>query len=161
MTRWEDEHPTAYRLKGYIEDVLGYAIAKRWRKPGFNCATWKDNLEHLLLDPRAIHKPEPHASLRREEIAGFMRVLRAMDGMGLRCLDATIQSGSRTNEAIGARWPEIDLTAARWTVPASRMKKRLESLSRQAVALFKPCRARVIGCLAIWVTRRCVTRWPQ
>ena len=65
--------------------LLGYAMAKRWRKPGFNCATWKDNLEHLLLDPRAIHKPEPHASLRREEIAGFMRVLRAMDGMGLRC----------------------------------------------------------------------------
>ena len=58
-------------------------MAKRWRKPGFNCATWKDNLERLLLDPRAIHKPEPHASLRREEIAGFMRVLRAMNGLGL------------------------------------------------------------------------------
>ena len=42
------------------------------------------NLEHLLPDPKAIHKPEPHASLHYEEIAGFMRVLRAMDRMEFR-----------------------------------------------------------------------------
>jgi integrase len=137
---WLDKHPTAFRLKGYIDEVLGYAMAKRWRKPGFNAAVWKDNLEHLLADPKAIHKPEKHPSLHFEEIAAFVRVLRSLDGMAYRCLDATILTGLRSNEAIGARWPEINLDTARWTVPGSRMKKRLDhtvALSRQAVALFQ------------------------
>jgi integrase len=31
-----------------------------------------------------------------------------MDGMVFRCLDAMLLTGLRTNEAIGARWPEIN-----------------------------------------------------
>ena len=137
---WLDKHPTAFRLKGYIEGVLGYAMAKRYRKPGFNPAVWKDNLEHLLADPKAVHKPEKHPSLHYEEIAEFMRTVRAMDGMEFCCLDATILSGLRTNESIGARWPEVNLDTARWVVPGHRMKKRLDhtvALSRQAVALLQ------------------------
>lgn len=83
---WHDTHPTAHRPKGYIDDVLGYAMARRWPEPGINCGIWKDNLEHLLADPKAIHKPEPHASLHFEEIAGLMGVLRMIDGMEFRCL---------------------------------------------------------------------------
>lgn len=49
----------------------------------------------------------------------------------------------RTNELIGARWDEIDLDAALWTIPASRMKGRAEHLvplSSQAVALLRDLR---------------------
>jgi integrase len=137
---WLDKHPTAYRLKGYIEEVLGYAMAKRWRKPGFNAAVWKDNLQHLLADPKAVHQPEPHPSLHPDEIAEFMLTLRAMEGLDYRCLDATILTGLRSNEAIGARWPELELDAGLWKVPGTRMKKRKDhtvTLSQQAIALFQ------------------------
>jgi integrase len=42
----------------------------------------------------------------------------------------------RTSELIGARWAELDLDAARWDIPAERMKMRtphIVPLSRQAL----------------------------
>ena len=46
---------------------------------------------------------------------------------------------------IGARWPEIDLDAAAWTVPAERMKAHTEHripLSPQAVKLLRPLKTK-------------------
>ena len=46
----------------------------------------------------------------------------------------------RTTELIGARWSEFDLEAARWDIPAERMKMKtphIVPLSRQAVNLLK------------------------
>ena len=42
--------------------------------------------------------------------------------MAARALEFTIFTAARTGETIGARWSELDLTAATWTVPANRMK---------------------------------------
>ena len=159
---WHDKHDTAVRVRGYVEQVLGYAMAKRWRKPGFNPAVWKDNLAHLLSDPKAIHKPEPHPSLHHSEIGGFMRTLRSMEGLQFRCLDATILTGVRTIEIIGARRPELDLATGVWKIPAARMKKRKDysvTLSRQAIALFQSCPARAISCSARSASKPCAMRW--
>jgi integrase len=55
-------------------------------------------------------------------------------------LQFTILTACRTGEVIGARWPEIDLKAALWVVPAVRMKAQREHrvpLSLQALALLK------------------------
>jgi integrase len=44
----------------------------------------------------------------------------------------------RTSELIGARWPEFDLSAARWDIPTARMKMKtphIVPLSRQAKAV--------------------------
>jgi integrase len=46
----------------------------------------------------------------------------------------------RTTELIGARWAEFDLAAARWDIPAERMKMKtphIVPLSAQAVNLLK------------------------
>jgi integrase len=46
----------------------------------------------------------------------------------------------RTGELIGAKWSEIDLDAARWDVPAERMKMRtphIAPLSRQALEVLR------------------------
>lgn len=46
----------------------------------------------------------------------------------------------RTTELIAARWPEIDLEAARWNIPAERMKMRtphIVPLSRQALDVLR------------------------
>jgi integrase len=44
----------------------------------------------------------------------------------------------RTGELIGARWLEFDLEAARWNIPAARMKMRthhIVSLARQPLEI--------------------------
>ena len=46
----------------------------------------------------------------------------------------------RTSELIGARWPEFDLTASRWDIPAERMKMKtphIVPLSAQAKAVLE------------------------
>lgn len=138
---WLHRHKTAYRVKGFIREVIGYAMAMKWRKLGSgNPGAWEDNLCHVLADSKKIHAPKPHASVHHSEIAGFMKVLRAMKGMEFRCLELLIETAVRTNEAIGTRWPEIDLTEATWTIPGERMKKRKAHtvpLSKRAVALLK------------------------
>ncbi len=50
----------------------------------------------------------------------------------------------RTSELIGARWPEFDLSAARWDIPAERMKMKtphIVPLSRQALAVLRQLQA--------------------
>jgi integrase len=47
-------------------------------------------------------------------------------------------TAARSGEAIGAKWDEIDLKAKTWTVPAERMKSRVEHrvpLSARAIEL--------------------------
>jgi integrase len=52
----------------------------------------------------------------------FMRRLADMPGTSARCLEFTILCACRSGEARGALWSEIDLDAATWTLPGSRMK---------------------------------------
>jgi integrase len=59
-------------------------------------------------------------------VPAFMARLRDTRGVDARALEFAILTAARTREVIGARWVEIDLDAAVWTVPASRMKARKE-----------------------------------
>jgi integrase len=55
--------------------------------------------------------------------------------MAARALEFTILTAKRTEEIIGARWPEIDRAQRMWTIPAGRMKGEREhriSLSEEA-----------------------------
>jgi integrase len=54
----------------------------------------------------------------------------------------------RTGELIGAKWPEFDLDAARWNIPAERMKMRtphIVPLSKQALAVLQKLQALSYG----------------
>jgi integrase len=72
-------------------------------------------------------------------------LLRAMDGyvggehtrLALQLMALTFV---RTTELIGARWSEFDMTAARWDIPAERMKMKtphVVALSTQALVVLK------------------------
>src|SRR5262249_61746594 len=65
---------------------------------------------------------EHHAALPYDEIGAFMAALRQQEGMAAQALELVILTATRTGEAIGARWDEIDLDQALWTVPGGRMK---------------------------------------
>ncbi len=59
-------------------------------------------------------------------MGAFMADLRKEHGVGARALEFAILTAARTGEVIGAQWGEIDLQAAVWTVPPSRMKASKE-----------------------------------
>src|SRR5262249_3363458 len=63
-----------------------------------------------------------HPSVPYKAMPPFMASLQRIDGVGAMALRFTILTAARTNEIVGARWNDIDLRTATWTIPAERMK---------------------------------------
>jgi integrase len=63
-----------------------------------------------------------HPALPFAELPVFMADLRERDSISAHALEFTILTAARTSEAIGAKWAEIDLESAVWSIPAERMK---------------------------------------
>lgn len=136
---WETKTETATRLRGRIEGVLAYATASGFRE-GDNPARWKGNLDAVLPKPGKIKKVKHHRALPWQEVGGFMAQLRERDGMAARALELLVLTATRSGEVRGAAWPEIDLQAKTWTIPAERMKAGKEHvvpLCTDAVKLLK------------------------
>ncbi len=118
---WRDKPETASRLRGRIEAVLDYATARGWRT-GENPARWRGHLENLL--PPAPSSPAWNTMPRcpGARSAPSWRRWRKQQGIAALALRFAILTAARTGEVIGARWAEMDMGNAVWTVPAERMK---------------------------------------
>jgi integrase len=139
VTLWEAKPETASRLRGRLEAVLGWASAGGLRS-GDNPARWKGQLEHQLPSRSKVAQVEHHAALPHAEIGAFLQKIRALDATSARALEFTILTAGRTGEVLGARWNEIDMERALWTVPAKRMKAGREHrvpLSNRALAILE------------------------
>ncbi|MBF4014840.1 integrase arm-type DNA-binding domain-containing protein [Burkholderia pseudomallei] len=137
---WTTKTETASRVRGRIESVLDWARVKGLRDEGVNPAAWRGNLDKVLSAPKKTKRVRHHPALPIEQMGAFMVTLRAAEGISARCLEFAILTAARSGEARGARWPEIDLQKAVWSVPAERMKGKKEHrvpLSPPAVALLK------------------------
>ena len=137
---WISKTETANRVRQRIEAVLDWAIVSGHRPKGDNPARWKGHLAMILPTPGAIVKVQHHAALPWVEIGAFMGELRGREGVAARALEFAILTAARTNEVIGARWSEIDFSAATWTIPADRMKADKEHrvpLSEPAIDLLR------------------------
>jgi integrase len=83
-----------------------------------------------------------HARIAISELPTLMRKIEAYQGtpatrLAIKLLALTFV---RTSELIEAKWSEFDLDAARWDIPAERMKMRtphIVPLSPQAIAILK------------------------
>lgn len=136
---WQAKPETASRVRGRIQAVLDYAAAQGWRISD-NPARWRGHLSNLLPAPRSIASVTHHAALPWGEIAAFMAGIAAMPGTAPLGLQFAILTACRTGEAIGARWSEVNLAAAVWTVPGERMKSGREHrvpLSQPALAILR------------------------
>jgi integrase len=83
---------------------------------------------------------EHHAALPHAEVGAFLRKIRALDATSARALEFAILTAGRTGEVLGARWNEIDMERALWTVPAKRMKAGREHrvpLSNRPLAILE------------------------
>lgn len=134
---WSGTTETATRLRGRIEAVLSWATVAGHRT-GDNPARWGGNLKELLPAPNKIAKGGNQPALQLADAPRWFAALRKLSGSGSRCLEFATLTASRSGEARGATWGEVDLEAAIWTIPAARMKMGKEHrvpLPPAAVAL--------------------------
>ena len=118
---WTSKPETASRLRGRIEVILD-AAKTRGLRTGDNPAAWKGHLALTLPARAKVAKVEHHAALPWQEVNAFIATLATQPGIAALALQFAILTAARTGEVIGATWREVDLEAATWTIPASRMK---------------------------------------
>ena len=138
-TFWSGKTETASRIRGRIEVILDWAKVRQYRA-GENPARWRGNLEHSLPARNKVQKVTHHAALPYAEMGTFMQSLRHEEATAARALEFLILTATRTSEAIGVRWDEIDQDKALWVIPADRMKTGKEHripLSAPALAIIK------------------------
>ena len=136
---WSSKTETATRLRGRIEQVLDWAHVRGLRS-GENPARWRGRLDKLLAKPKKISKVVHHRTLPVAAIGKFMVELRKREGLAPRALELAVLTAARSGEVRGMVWSEVDLDAAVWTIPESRMKAGKEHrvpLSTQAVDLLR------------------------
>jgi integrase len=136
---WLDRTETATRLRQRIEAVLSWATVAGHRA-GDNPARWRGNLAELLAKPGKVAEKGNHPALALADVPRWWIALGQREGMAARALEFIAMTLARSGEVRGMTWDEVDLDAALWTVPASRMKAGREHrvpLTAASVALLR------------------------
>jgi integrase len=119
---WLSKPETARRLRQRIKAVFDWAKGAGHRS-GDNPV---DGVLRAL--PRHQDLPQHYRAMPYADVPAFVRTLRgsAVALVTRLAFEFLILTGARTSEVLGARWSELDLDGAIWTIPAERMKARRE-----------------------------------
>lgn len=128
---WTTKTPTASRVRSRIKKVLDFAKGNGWRT-GDNPAELS-TLEHALIGGKTAKAH--HAAMPYQDVPAFLSELRERKGVVPRALEITILTALRTNEVLGAKWNEIDFNERVWTIPAERMKGKMDERREHRVPL--------------------------
>lgn len=118
---WNTKNETMVRVRNRIEMILDSAAVQGFRSKE-NPARWKGNLSMILPSPRKVNKRTHHKALPFAAVPDFIKALNLVEGISAKGLKFAILTAARSGEVRGATWSEIDLEAAMWEIPASRMK---------------------------------------
>lgn len=131
---WLDKPETARRVRQRIGAVLDWAYAKGHRATEAPMRSVSKGL------PRQPKRDGHFAALPYDKLPALMQALGDTESIGRLALQFLIITAGRSGEVRGAKWSEIDMAAAVWTVPADRMKagkQHLVPLSAPALAILK------------------------
>ena len=141
---WTDKRPTGRRILTQLRAATGWAIAE-----GLRSDDPTEAARRAL--PANGHRAEHHDAPEPAAVAAAIAAVAASPRTwwsipaALRFVALT---ACRSGEARGARWSEIDLTTATWTVPGERAKTGAAlrvALSRQALAVLADAAERAGG----------------
>jgi integrase len=126
---------TAAKLLQRVRAVFRFAVRESW----IDTNPTLDLLAGEVLKPRQV---KHRAALPDSALPAYLAALDGYEGDTAtgNALRLLILTAVRPGEVRGAAWNEFDLDAARWRIPAARMKMRTEHLvplSRQAVELLR------------------------
>lgn len=133
-TIWLSKPETARRVRQRIGTVLDWACVKGFR-------TGEAPLRSLSKGlPRQPKKDGHFAAMGYADVPKFLVRLRERESIGRLALEAVILTAARSGEIRLARWPEIDMDACLWSIPAHRMKMNrahVVPLSPEAIQVFE------------------------
>lgn len=131
--KWDIIPNQMWECLGAIRRILEFARAHGWTDPTkLNPAEWRGHIQHML--PAKDYSAKQHRpALPWQQVPEFIRRYREAaeaPGQGHRSMrlitadmiEFQILTAVRPSEAREARWNEIDLEQAVWTIPAERMK---------------------------------------
>ncbi len=122
---WTTKNETATRVRGRIEKILGWAIAKGYRTTA-NAAAYKDNLQPLLPLINKRQLVEHHKAMHYDDVPNFIKSIKDDPSASARSLIICILTATRTSETTEATWSEINLDKKIWIIPKDRMKRGIE-----------------------------------
>ena len=136
---WNEKRETARRVRQRIGAVMQWAVAKGYRED--NPAG--DAIGAAL--PKNGGKRKHFQALPHGKVAAALAAVEASGAwLGTKlAFRFLVLTAARSGEVRNARWDEIDLEAATWTVPADRMKSGREHrvpLSAAALAVLERAR---------------------
>ncbi len=125
---------SAHRMKQMCGQILRYGVAIGW--------VARDVTPDLKGALVAIPRTNFAAITEPKELAVLLRSIDAYEGhiVAIAALRLTPLLFVRPGELRAAEWPEFDLDAAEWRIPAAKMKMKMEHmvpLSTQAVAILR------------------------
>lgn len=134
---WTDKPETAARIRQRIGMVMKWAVAQGWRQdnPAESIAQALPKRDRSLIEHRK--------ALTYAQVADCLAVVQtSAAGVSTKlALEFLVLTATRSGEARGATWAEIDFKASPvWTIPASRMKAKREHrvpLSARAVDILR------------------------
>jgi integrase len=136
---WYDKSVTAGRVRSRCELVLAWAATAGFRT-GDNPFRWRAHLKNLLPGEERLHRVEHLPAMDYVDVPGFMARLRDRPGMAARALETAVLTVCRSNEVLGMKRVELDLSAGTWTLPVDRQKAGKEPrripLQRRLVEVF-------------------------
>ena len=115
---WTEKPETARKVRQRMGAVLKWAIAERHRTDD----PTGDAISKAL--PRAPKSTTHYRALPHADVAGALEAVRGADVFASTKLafEFVVLTACRSGEVRQARWSEVDLESATWTVPAERMK---------------------------------------
>ena len=137
---WTEKNETAMKIKRRVSVVMDWAVMQGYRID--NCVTaLKGNLPKTDT-LKGHYKMIPH-----EDVAAALAKTRtsAAYPSTIACFEFAVLTASRSQEARGATWEEINLGSATWDIPGTRTKTGKAfrvPLSRRAVDLLEEQKAR-------------------
>ena len=139
---WLDKAETGSRVKQRCHTVMKWCWANDYIKS--NALDVVDDL--LPQQPGKRERTKHHAAMPWRDIPDFISgVVGASDSNVTRVLlEFVMLTAARSGEARAMTWAEVDLKTKVWTIPASRMKAKVQHrvpLSTRAVAILKSQRA--------------------
>lgn len=144
---WTTKTETADKVRGRLEAIFDHAVALGLIE--HNPAIWKGGLATFLPPLSKIHKVKHFNAMPFAETPEYIFELAKRGKISHLCSIFGILTATRAQEFVGTEWKEIDLENAVWTIPAERMKCKLEHrvpLSLQAMKILQslPKRHRLV-----------------
>ncbi|WP_237217492.1 tyrosine-type recombinase/integrase [Ruegeria lacuscaerulensis] len=135
-----EKHETAKRLSQRIKTVLDVAKSKGFRS-GENPVT---AIREGKVLPTVKANVQHHDAMPWQEVPAFYAESQTRSAMAAKALQFTILTACRTSEVLEMKWPEVDVDAHLWTIPAERMKGgqvHLVPFTDEILAILEPLRA--------------------